>query len=250
MIPPSILTAYAVAALLALVVPVLVWRFCRQRLVMPRRNLLVGIAVFLIAALVLEAALNYTVLRAVPTTRDWLQLHPFVYAAYGGLAAGLFEETGRYIAMKSLVKRGSDRGGGWAYGIGHGGIEYFLVGFVALASTLATALLVADPAVDPLRATLQEATLGDVAMAAGERMSAFTFQIAESLLVWSAVVHRRVALFGLAVLAHATVDFGALLAKQGVLSANAFESAIFLVALMLAIWGFRSLPPRAAIIPT
>ena len=45
-----------------------------------------------------------------------------LYAVYGGLMAALFEETGRYSAMRFLVKP-MDFPNAFMYGAGHGGVE-------------------------------------------------------------------------------------------------------------------------------
>ena len=50
-----------------------------------------------------------------------------LYALYGGLAAGLFEETGRLLAFRFILKPHTARITALSYGIGHGGIEAFWV---------------------------------------------------------------------------------------------------------------------------
>jgi uncharacterized membrane protein YhfC len=49
--------------------------------------------------------------------------HTWLYAVLGALLAGLFEETGRFIAFKFLLKKRTDRKTAISYGIGHGGFE-------------------------------------------------------------------------------------------------------------------------------
>ena len=53
--------------------------------------------------------------------------NPFVFALYGGLTAGIFEELGRLLPSSSY-KKYQEYKDGFAYGIGHGGIESILVG--------------------------------------------------------------------------------------------------------------------------
>ncbi len=48
--------------------------------------------------------------------------NPFLYAIYGGLAAGIFEEFGRFFCMITVMKRFMyQRENSIIYGIGHGG---------------------------------------------------------------------------------------------------------------------------------
>ena len=51
----------------------------------------------------------------------------WLYALYGGLAAGLFEETGRYLTMRFLMKGKWTRENALMYGAGHGGLEAVLI---------------------------------------------------------------------------------------------------------------------------
>ena len=44
------------------------------------------------------------------------------YALYGGIAAGVFEETGRFTAMKFWMKKSLSKESSFMYGVGHGGI--------------------------------------------------------------------------------------------------------------------------------
>ena len=60
--------------------------------------------------------------------------NPYVFAIYGGLTAGIFEELGRFVAFFFLLKKYLDYKDGFAYGIGHGGIESILVGGILCAS--------------------------------------------------------------------------------------------------------------------
>ena len=46
---------------------------------------------------------------------------------YGGLMAGVFEETGRYVSFKWFLKKETRIQDGLSYGIGHGGIEAMLI---------------------------------------------------------------------------------------------------------------------------
>ena len=64
-----------------------------------------GAAVFVVFARILEQLLHLVVLVADTPVRTFVTGNPWVYALYGGLAAGLFEECGRFTAFRLLKKR-------------------------------------------------------------------------------------------------------------------------------------------------
>ena len=56
-----------------------------------------------------------------------LQSNIWLYGLYGGLAAGIFEEVGRFLAFKLVLRNRRERITALSYGLGHGGIEAFLL---------------------------------------------------------------------------------------------------------------------------
>ena len=99
----------------------------------------IGVGAFVVFALVLEKILHAIVLLVAGTA---LQNNIFLYGLYGGLAAALFEETGRFIAMKFFMKNSLDKGNALMYGVGHGGAESILiVGFVYVNNIINTIII-------------------------------------------------------------------------------------------------------------
>ena len=86
---------------------------------------LTGAGTFVLFVMVLEPVLHNLVLRS--PVGAAIQQNILLYALYGGLAAGLFEETGRLLAFRFVLKTRTARLTALSYGIGHGGIEAFLV---------------------------------------------------------------------------------------------------------------------------
>ena len=86
---------------------------------------LIGALTFVVSTMILESILHnllfLTPLWAILQGNIWL------YGLYGGLAAGIFEETGRFLAFKLLLKKESEPITALSYGIGHGGIEAILL---------------------------------------------------------------------------------------------------------------------------
>lgn len=75
----------------------------------------------------------------------------YVYAA---LAAAVFEETGRLIAMKFWMKKWLDFPNALMYGIGHGGVEAILIGGLSGISNLVSMLMINSGAMQNTLAAL------------------------------------------------------------------------------------------------
>ena len=175
---------------------------------------LVGAGCFIGYALVLEQLLHAAVFSLFPA----ITLYPAAYTAYGCLAAGLFEETGRLMGLSLLCKKDRDLALGVGYGIGHGGVE------------------AAPQVTDALGAA------GAGAFWAGgvERIAAMALHMALSILVWMAVT-RRVPIwyYFAAVLLHAAANIPAALSQLGLLrSMWCIEGIILAVnaAVCLFVW--------------
>lgn len=62
----------------------------------------IGASTFVLFAMILEQILHTVVNKVAGTV---LAGNIWLYALYAGLAAGIFEETGRYLAMKLCMKK-------------------------------------------------------------------------------------------------------------------------------------------------
>lgn len=188
----------------------------------------IGAVTFVVFALVLEQ-IWHTVIRAL--TGSLLIDNILLYAIYGGLSAGLFEETGRYLAMKFCMdKKGRlDGTNALMYGAGHGGIEAWLVVGLAYISNLAMVILINSGSLEAILASLDEtssaATLTMVEqlctlpawqflLAAVERIGAVYLQIVLSYMVYLAIRNGRKLWFFFAIGLHALVDAGMVLLAQ------------------------------------
>jgi uncharacterized membrane protein YhfC len=259
MVPSSVLASLIVSAALSIVWPVAIFFVCRGRMTLAARNILVGAGVFLVFSQGLEKALHLYLLKANPTTAAWLHVHGIAFALYGCLAAGLFEEIGRYLGMRFLVRPTGNPGTAVAYGVGHGGVESVLIGGLAVVQVFLFATMLnagrldaaLAPALDPdalahLRATLEHLSLATVASGALERLIAVLIHIALSLVVWRAVERRHLGLLALAVALHAAIDFPAGLFQAGLIPASAVEGFIVIIGVALAALFLRGLPRKPA----
>lgn len=208
----------------------------------------IGVAVFILFAMVLERILHVIVLG---NTGALLTGNIVLYAVYGGLAAGLFEETGRFLAMKFLMKNNLSRENAILYGIGHGGIEAILIVGLTYVNNLVYSALINSGALSSLlssydastRLSLQQqlGVLGATPafrfyLAGVERIGAIVLHIALSYLVYLAVKKRRISLYILSVFLHAFLNAGIVIISQKlsvVLSEILLLAAVLLIAVIL-----------------
>lgn len=208
----------------------------------------VGAGIFFLFALVLESAMHNVVLLRTPLGAV-LQGNIWLYGLYGGLAAGIFEETGRLVAFRFILKKHRTRVTALGYGIGHGGCEAALLLSVTYISnivllsmanlgelmTMASAGGALPQELQAAVAQLAEIPAATFLWAGLERISAMALHMAFSVLVFAAVTQPgKRNLFFAAVLIHAAVDFCAVVS-------NAFFPIIVTELLMaalaaLAVW--------------
>lgn len=253
MVPVGTLVMLALCALAGIVAPVaLAWWLVRKyhaRL----STIMIGAGVFFVFALLLEPLLHQVVLKgpngAAITGNIWY------YALYGGLAAGIFEETGRFIGMKFLLKK-EPTGAlpAVAYGVGHGGMEILMIFGVTMISNLAISLMInagqadtilaAVPAeakaqVEAQFAQLQGLNSGELLLGLWERISALILQLGLSAIVWTAIRKggKWLWLFLAAILLHALVDVCAVVLSKSV-SVTVVELIICSMAIAVAAAGY------------
>jgi uncharacterized membrane protein YhfC len=221
------------------------WRVTRRAKLTP---FFVGALTFTVFALALEPLAHRYFLLGDNAAARAIAANPYLYMLYGGLAAGLFEETGRYVAFRFLLtkRRFPERVNAVTYGIGHGGIEAALTLGVTYAMYAALALSLArggEPAasamaggsaeaLSALKAGLSAVTPGAAALAMLERAGAILLHVALSIFVFLAARDRsQWAWFPFAVALHAVADMPAALYRRGLLPLGIVEIWLWVVAL-------------------
>lgn len=215
---------------------------------------LLGCAVFILFVLILEALMHNLVLTN-PGIKGFFDKNIWAYALYGGLAAGIFEETGRFLVFRFLMKKKTEWKHGVAYGIGHGGIEAILLVGLSFINLIVYAVLINTGNFDAMTAALPKASadaliavknslIGDAwwiyALGGIERLCTMAIQIALSILVLYAVVNRKFLFYVLAVLLHAAIDFPAVFAQKGYLSMPVMELIVAVIAAGALLFILRS----------
>ena len=220
----------AVNAFLGIAIPVCLSVYLVRKHHARLSAILIGAGTFIVFALVLESIMHQLVLKG-PHGQSILD-NTLLYAIYGGLAAGVFEETGRFVSMKFLMKKEpSTPLPGVAYGIGHGGAEMLIVFGITMINNLAISALINSGQTDVLFSKVPEEaaaqlhsqldqlqTLGAGTLLIGlwERFSALVLHLGLSMLVWVAVRKggKWLWLFPAAIVLHAFVDAGAVLLQK------------------------------------
>jgi uncharacterized membrane protein YhfC len=257
MVPYSVIASLGIGAALSAAWPVAIYLVCRRRIALAARNVWVGAGVFFLFAMVLEGLLNVYVLEGNHTSAAFLHTHSQWFALYGCCAAALFEETGRYVAMRFWARDTGTPGTPLAYAIGHGGLESIVIGTISLVNLLVYAVMfnagtldatfaaVPPEALAKVHGIVAHLSVGAAAMATFERLAALLIQIGLSLFVWRAVERRQLRWLGLALLAHAAIDFAAGLTQSGQLSAVQEEAGLLVISIGLVAIFLNGMPRKA-----
>lgn len=213
------ITGMVVSLLLSVGLPIFLCIFIYKKTKAWVPAFFIGCGIFVGFAMILEQICHTVVLTV---TGSVIRDNIWLYGIYGGLAAALFEETGRLIAMKFCLKKHLTRENALMYGAGHGGIEAFLILGMSSMSNLLTAAMIngglMEKTMTVLEPAQQEVSYNQLSvlwttpayqfyLAPVERISAIALQIALSILVFSAVKTGKklhlAAAFGI----HFAVDF-------------------------------------------
>lgn len=225
--------AMALSAVLALGAPVGLLLFWRKKTGAPWRGALVGVAMFFLFALVLEQIPHLLLLRP----DGFIMTHTWAYVLYGTLAAGIFEETGRLVGFRFLLRRQSGRETSVMYGIGHGGIESLLLGGVAAVANLAVSL---QYNAGTLTGDLLAASPAYFLAIGVERLVTICLHIALSVLVFQAVKRPgKRWLYPAAILLHAGMDVFAALYQRGVITLGTSEGLMAAFTALTCVLAFR-----------
>jgi uncharacterized membrane protein YhfC len=218
----------AVAGLISVALPVGLFLFWRKKYGLKLIPALVGTAAFIVFAMVLEQLLHFVVLRPeADGTVALISSNPALFVLYVIFAAGIFEETARFVSFKLLNKKFRDFGAALSYGIGHGGIEAVLLLGVASISNIAFSVMINSGSLEALAsagvtaettAALVETSPYMFLVGGLERVFAVTIHISLSVLVWYAASRKdKIWLYPAAILLHAAANFPAALMQAGVI---------------------------------
>lgn len=193
----------------------------------PFTTVLIGAATFLLFAIVIEKPLQALVISLDSPVSQFVNARPVLWGIIVGLFPGVFEETGRFVAFKTVLRKRKQRETGLSHGIGHGGfealfilgityIEYFV--FAIMLNQGSFVELMIEPVKDTLTpevvkqitgiveqiTTFSAATMG---VALVDRLIAVLYHIGASIMVFYAVKDKKKWwLYPLSILIHTVID--------------------------------------------
>ena len=203
-VPTSNIIAIIVTLIIAIGLPIFLFIIIRKKTKADISVFFIGCGVFLVFAMILEQIPHYFCLVMDSPVSQFLNSHTIVYALYGGLMAGIFEETGRFLAMKFCMKKKMRPANALMYGAGHGGMEAILIIGLAYCSNLVCAYMINAgvfqtvitdenalqqtlSALEPLVSTPAYMFL----LAGVERIMAVLIQLSASVVVFAAVANKK-----------------------------------------------------------
>ncbi len=193
----------------------------------PFTTVLIGAATFLLFAIVIEKPLQAIFISFDNPVSQFVNARPVLWGIIVGLFPGVFEETGRFVAFKTVLRKRTQRETGLSHGIGHGGFEaMFILGityleYFAFALLLNQGLfveLLIEPVKDSLSSdaiaqitgiveqitTFTAATMG---LALVDRLLAVAYHIGASIMVFYAVKDKKKWwLYPLSIIIHTVID--------------------------------------------
>jgi len=225
-IGPESFAALIIGAALAIALPIavaLIWKFKKNE---PITSILIGAATFLLFALILEKPLQALVISIDHPVSRFLNANPVLWALVVGLFPGIFEETGRFVAFRTLLKNRKNRETSISHGIGHGGFEVIIILGLTYITYISYAIMINSGlfgtivdqvaaqapdqvgAITALADQLSALTIADIGLAFVERIFACLFYVGASILVFYACRDKsRLWLYPLAILIHTAMDF-------------------------------------------
>ncbi len=249
--------ALGVGAVLAIILPIaiaLIWKFKKKERF---TTILIGVAAFVLFAMIIEKLIQNVLIF--PTqmmlpdhaVSRFINARPLLWALVVALFPGVFEETGRLIAFKTVLRKRKNRETSISYGIGHGcgeamillGITYIEYIVFAVMINLGTFRTVIDQAaaqapdqintVYALAGQIASFSMASLGVALFERVFAVLFHIGASILVFYACRDKGKGwLYPLAILLHTGMDFIAALTLV-----NLFNPPMWLLELIVAVFG-------------
>lgn len=231
-VPILSIICMSIACLISIALPIGLLLFFRSFKKADIYPFFVGCGIMFFFAFVFEAAAHRAILSS--TAGGFIQSHFWMYALYGGLMAGLFEETGRFLAFRLTLRKylGKNQNA-LMYGAGHGGFESIYLVTMTMITNLVWSYMIntgntarlagnlSGDALEQVQAGIEAlvTTPSYLFLLGGiERVIAIVLHIALSVLVWFAVKEKdKLYLYPLAIFLHFAVDtIGVALSALGV----------------------------------
>ena len=231
-----------ITVILMIAIPVIFFLYWRKRHKQQTKIswLIAGAVGFLVSARVLELGIHYFCILADNPVSRFINGNTAAFVLYGITMAGVFEECGRCVILKYVMKKNRTRENAILYGIGHCGIEILAVILPAMITYLAVAVLFSrgdtENALRALNITeetaaaalpsVQASAAFDYAMMAMnviERLFALLLHIGLTVIVYYGVINAKKACLPMAILLHMLMDTFPALYQRGLVPLWAVE---------------------------
>lgn len=222
--------------------------------------LFIGAAGFLVSARVLELGLHMVCIVSDNPISRFINGSTPAYVLYGISAAGIFEECGRYVILRYIVRKNKTKENIVMYGIGHGGIEVWAITLLLLANNFAIALMLKTQGAEGLMQligfsdSVPEDALNSViaavsAAAEFNGLTAFANVFERFVCMFAHIGLTVTVAYGIeksqkkyllaAIIAHAVTDIFPALYQRGAVGIAAEEIWIAVCAVLLTIWSIK-----------
>ena len=225
----ALLTSYVIAIAFDIIFPLVIAFLIWRRYRVSWKIFLYGVLVFLVTQMFLRIPLVQGAQFLLSSQLQSSQVFLYAWFVVLALTAGIFEEGGRYLGYRWLIKKDFTWEKGLMYGAGHGGIESIvlvgglallsLINMVALMSTDFSQMNLPPDQLFQIQQARQQIAALDWWMpllGAYERFVTIFFQIAMSILVLQVFVRGSLKYLWMAIALHALVDFGAVVLVRAI----------------------------------
>ena len=233
----SAIPSLIITVILMIAIPVIFFVYWRKKHKQQTKisYLIAGAVGFIVSARILELGVHYFCILADNSVSRFINGNTVAFVLYGIIMAGVFEECGRYIVLKYIMKKNRTPENAVMYGIGHGGIEIFAVLLPTMILYLVIAVLFSSGNMENALSTLniteetaaaalpsvQATATFDYAMMAMnviERLFAMLVHIGLTVIVYYGVVNAKKICLPAAIILHMLMDTFPALYQRGVVS--------------------------------
>jgi uncharacterized membrane protein YhfC len=253
MINPLSIAGMVTQLVMSLFVPLGLLIYFHKRKWLSWKPLGVGVLIFLLFSQVLEKALHVVMIGPNGTSLKWTD-SVALFVLYAALAAGIFEEVGRYVGFRWMLKKHREYKDGLSFGLGHGGTEAILIGVLGAVNALVLASLIQSGAFDKMIAAALPQEQAELIknqilhtpfamyiLGGLERVFAIVFHIAMSLLVLFSVRKRKFRYVIYAILLHTFMDTAPALYQARVITNVWLIEAVLFVFAIAALFFIRQI---------
>lgn len=232
----SAVPSLIIAVIMMIAIPVIIFIYWHKKHKQDTkiRWMIAGAVGFIIFARVLELGVHYFCILADNQVSRFINGNTVAYVLYGIIMAGVFEECGRYIILKYIMKNNRSPENAILYGIGHGGIEILAVILPVMVTYLVIAVLFSagniENALSMLNITEKTAAIAlpsvqaaaefnyaMMVMSVIERLFTMFVHIGLTVIVYYGVVNVRKICLPIAIILHMLVDTFPALYQRGII---------------------------------